>query len=232
MKLSNKLQGLGSWTFGNCRHLKSVTIPEGVTFLGTSLFSGCTNLTSVTMPESITSIDHSVFENCTSLKSITLPPNLDQIEHKLFLNCNSLTDIQIPKGITWVKSNAFQGCTSLKTVDLPESVYGLGNLIFSGCQLESLYIRGVIDFSLSNHYYLFDGMSTQTNVYVLPTEVEKFKSIYNGPIYPLPEQANGIPDISKPSINTSDFFDLQGRHLKYPSAKGVYIQYGRKQIKH
>ena len=188
VNLSSNLKTLAGYLFWNCKHLKSVIIPKGVTYLGINLFNGCTSLTSVTMPESVTSVDTSIFENCTSLKSVKLSPNLDRINHKMFLNCSSLADIQIPKSVISVWSNAFKGCKALKTLDLPESVTRLGDFVFSGCKLDSLFIWGIIDFRLSDHYWLFDGMGTQTKVYVQPSQVDKFKAIYKGPVYPLPEQ--------------------------------------------
>ena len=188
VNLSSNLKTLAGYLFWNCKHLKSVIIPKGVTYLGINLFNGCTSLTSVTMPESVTSVDTSIFENCTSLKSVKLSPNLDRINHKMFLNCSSLADIQIPKSVISVWSNAFEGCKALKTLDLPESVTRLGDFVFSGCKLDSLFIWGIIDFRLSDHYWLFDGMGTQTKVYVQPSQVDKFKAIYKGPVYPLPEQ--------------------------------------------
>ena len=188
VNLSSNLKTLAGYLFWNCKHLKSVIIPKGVTYLGINLFNGCTSLTSVTMPESVTSVDTSIFENCTSLKSVKLSPNLDRINHRMFLNCSSLADIQIPKSVISVWSNAFKGCKALKTLDLPESVTRLGDFVFSGCKLDSLFIWGIIDFRLSDHYWLFDGMGTQTKVYVQPSQVDKFKAIYKGPVYPLPEQ--------------------------------------------
>ena len=189
VNLPSGLKTLAGYLFWNCQHLKSITIPEGVTHLGGNLFNGCTNLTSVTMPESVTT-DYSVFENCKSLKHVILSANLDQINHNMFLNCSSLEEIQIPKNVTSVMTNAFKGCKALKTLDLPESVYRLGDYVFSECKLESLYIRGIIDFRWTDHPWLFDGMSTETKVYVQPSQVDKFKEIYKGPVYPLPEQMN------------------------------------------
>ena len=189
VNLPSGLKTLAGYMFWNCKHLKSITIPEGVPHLGNNLFNGCASLTSVTMPESVTTTDYSIFENCTSLKNVTLSPNLEQINHKMFLNCSSLADIQIPGSVTSVMSNAFKGCKALKTLDLPESITRLGDYVFSGCKLESLYIRGTIDFRWTNHYWLFDGMGTETEVYVQPSQVDMFKAIYKGPVYPLPEIA-------------------------------------------
>ena len=211
VNLPSGLKTLAGGMFWNCQRLKSITIPKGVTNLGGYLFKGCTSLTSVTMPESVTSTDYSIFEGCTSLKHVTLSPNLDQINHNMFLNCSSLTEIQIPKSVTSVMSNAFKGCKALKTLDLPESVTRLGDYVFSGCEFESLYIRGVIDFRWTDHYWLFDGMSTETKVYVQPSQVDKFKAIYQGPIYPLPEQ----------TIDTYRSFVEEGKVWKVGSTTGI-----------
>ena len=229
VKLPSNLKNMAGWIFGKCEHLKSVTIPEGVTNLGISLFNGCTSLTSVVMPESVTSTDYAIFENCKSLKHVTLSPNLEQINNKLFLNCSSLTEIQIPESVVSVMSNAFQNCTALKTLDLPESVNRLGSETFSGCKLDSLLIRGIID-SRWVTPRLFDGMGTQTKVYVQPSEVEKYKKIYKGPVYPLSNEMNGISDFALPEDKSSALFDLQGRRILGEPSRGIYIVNGKKVV--
>lgn len=234
VKLSSNLTALAGWMFVNCEHLKSVTIPDGVTFLGEKLFSGCTSLTSIVMPESVTSTDYSVFDNCTSLKSVTLSPNLVIINSYLFQNCNSMTDIQIPEGVTSVMFNAFQNCSALKTMDLPESVYRLGSNVFSGCKLETLIIRGIID-----SYYvrkdIFNGMGTQTKVYVQPSQVDEIQKVYKGKVYPLTDLTNGIDNIFVSSVGSDGeeaWYTIDGRKLSgIPTAKGVYINNGRKVVK-
>ena len=229
VKLSSSLQTLREWMFWNCQQLKSITIPDGVAYLCTSLFSRCTSLTSVTMPASVTSTDYSVFENCTSLKDVTLSPNLERINNELFLNCSNLTEIQIPEGVTSVMSKAFQNCTALNTLDLPESVNRLGSTPFSGCKLESLYIRGIIESRWLTDW-LFDGMGTKTKLYVQPSEVETYKRIYKGPVYPLPDETNGITDIIHPANNSSELFDLQGRRIIGEPKPGIYIINGQKRV--
>ena len=166
----------------------SYTVPEGVTWIDGSAFASNHHLVSISLPDGVTSLGSSAFYDCTNLEEVNLPYGLKSLAGYLFCNCSSLTDIQIPKSVTSVMSNAFKGCKALKTLDLPESVTFLGDYVFSGCKLDSLIIRGVIDFSWNGHYWLFDGMGTETKVYVHPTQVDKFKAIYKGPVYPLPEQ--------------------------------------------
>ncbi|MBR5653426.1 MAG: leucine-rich repeat domain-containing protein [Prevotella sp.] len=230
VELSSNLKKLIMCIFRDCPHLKTVTIPEGVTFLGFSLFAGCTSLTSVEMPESVTKGEEAIFENCTSLKSVTLSPNLDLIYHRMFLNCSSLSEIQIPKSVTGVRTNAFKNCTSLKTLDLPESVCDIGWSSFEGCKFDSLLIRGIVNSNWINEWF-FSGMDTRTKVYVQPSEVEKYQKVYQGTVYPLTDEMNGISDIISPVNNSSELFDLQGRRLHNAPAKGVYIKNGKKLIK-
>ena len=186
VRLPSGLKTLANYLFGNCQRLKSVTIPQGVTYLGLKAFYCCTSLTSVTMPESITSTDYSVFEGCTSLESVTLSPNLSKIEYNMFANCSSMKKLLIPNSVTMVGSEAFKNCSALTSLDLPKSINRLGYSVFAGCKLNSLYIRGVID----SHWMsssIFTDMDTQTELYVLSSEMEKFQAIYKGPVYPLPE---------------------------------------------
>lgn len=186
VKMPSKLTYLGNWLFANCSRLKSVTIPQGVTSIGRNAFQGCTSLTSVTMPESVTEADYSVFEGCTSLESVTLSPNLERIMNHMFANCYKLKELLIPDGVTMILSEVFENCSSLKTLDLPESIYRLGDRVFAGCNLDTLYIRGIIE-SRWMVDDIFRDMGTHTKLYVQPSEVEKFKAIYKGPVYPIPE---------------------------------------------
>ena len=225
VNMPSGLKTLAGYMFWNCQHLKSITIPKGVTHLGGNLFNGCTSLTSVTMPESVTTTDYSVFENCKSLKYVTLSPNLDQINHNMFLNCSSLTEIQIPRGVTSVMSNAFKGCKALKTLDLPESVTRLGDYVFSGCILKTLYIRGVIDFRFTNHYWLFNGMGTETEVYVQPSQVDQFQAIYKGSVYPLSEQTNGRKMLEQGKTWVYDYHHFEENEEEPPTETVYPVRY-------
>ena len=82
--------------------------------------------------------------------------------------------------------NSFRDCTTIKTLDIPESVSTIYRYSFYGCKLDSLIIRGVLESRYINSDLLY-GLGTDTKLYVLPSEVEKYKAIYNGPVCPLTE---------------------------------------------
>ncbi|MBQ3781483.1 MAG: hypothetical protein II801_06810, partial [Bacteroidaceae bacterium] len=71
---------------------------------------------------------------------------------------------------------------------------------------------------------------TQTKVFVQPSEVEKFKKIYKGPVYPLSDEMNGISDFTLPEDNSSALFDLQGRRILGEPSRGIYIVNGKKVV--
>ena len=149
------------------------------------------------------------------------------INNKMFFNCSSLSEIIIPDGVTEIRNNAFENCSALKTLDLPESVTRLGWSPFIGCKLDSLVIRGILESNWINES-LFKGMGTQTKVYVQPSEVEKFKKIYKGPVYPISDEMSGISDFTLPEDNSSALFDLQGRRIFGEPSRGIYIHGGKK----
>ena len=229
VRLSPNLKSLPGYLFSHCEHLKSVTIPQGVTNLGLGVFSGCASLTSMTMPESVVSTDYAVFEDCTSLSEVTLSPNLKEINQKMFLNCSSLAEIQIPESVTSVLSEAFKNCLSFKKFDLPENVNRLGDSLFYGCKLDSLLIRGFIEHRWISAS-IFEGMGTETKVFVQPSQVWDFRGAYRGWVYPLPNETDGVSNIAGAVDVSSGLCDLQGRKLHGKPTKGIYIQNGKKYV--
>ena len=92
-------------------YITSITIPDGVKFIGSSTFRDCSKLTSVTIPDSVTSIGHLAFESCSGLTSVTIPDSVTSIGDFAFSGCSGLTSIKyrgsqsdwnkISKGSTW-----------------------------------------------------------------------------------------------------------------------------------
>lgn len=91
--IADTFTSIGTYAFGNCSGLTSVTIGNGVTSIGDAAFASCSSLASVTIPNSVTSINNSAFANCTSLTSITIGSGVTNIGISAFYNCSSLTEI-------------------------------------------------------------------------------------------------------------------------------------------
>ena len=121
---------IGSYTFYECRNLKSLKLPSGVTEIGSAAFSGCTGLTSLSLPSSITEIDSYAFKGCTGLKDVSFYINGDfetylTKDHpcievgcgiKYYLNDEEITSIVVPSSVTTLGMYAFQRCSNLLSV--------------------------------------------------------------------------------------------------------------------
>ena len=129
--LDEGIEYIGEKAFYECDKLRSFTIPNSVTTIGDYAFSRCTNLGSIAIPDSVTDLGQYTFEGCTGLKSITLGRGFTTISHKVFGGCTGLTSIEIPDTVTSL--SGFNGCTGLTSVTIPDSVRYIGQFAFLGC---------------------------------------------------------------------------------------------------
>jgi len=68
------MKEIGFYAFERCNNLKSIVIPEGVTWIGPETFSDCSSLASVAIPESVEDIyDSAVFKNCPKVTLYCVP---------------------------------------------------------------------------------------------------------------------------------------------------------------
>lgn len=87
----NGSYGLGDLVFENCKSLKNISLPIGVTDIPSSMFRGCSSLTSFVVPDNCEEIFGNAFEGCTNLKSIIIPAKTKLVYSGIFSGCNSLT---------------------------------------------------------------------------------------------------------------------------------------------
>ena len=145
LKLPSGVTEIGSSAFEDCRDLTSLTIPSGVTEIGSSAFKGCTDLTSLSLPSGITEIGSSAFEDCRGLTSLSLPSGITKIGSATFYGCTGLTSLSLPSGVTEIGSATFYGCTGLTSLSLPSSITEIDSYAFKGCtglKDVSFYING------------------------------------------------------------------------------------------
>lgn len=126
-------------SFTNCKNLKEVWIPDGITVMhrqssnNDGIFQGCTSLKSICLPSGLTEIDSYTFKGCTSLESIYIPGTIKTIENNAFADCSSLKDVTIGYGVKTIEYSAFKGCTSLENIVIPDSVTSIAGSAFEGC---------------------------------------------------------------------------------------------------
>ena len=172
----------------------------------------------------------------------TIPAGVTTVSANAFAFCKNFQSIVIPNGVTTIDYYAFRDCKGLKQLVIPESVVNISWGAFANCQMEALYILGILNPESFNSNPFAD-MSRQTHLYVQPSEVEKYRAIYSGPVSPLPsDESLGICDTSCGASTSVNLHDLQGRRVGYnnretitnnrePLKPGVYIQNGKKIVK-
>lgn len=116
---------------------------DPVTGIQMQAFIKCTSLKSVSMPESMTWIGDSAFAGCTGLKQVEISPNLTTIGPKSFYSCNGLTSVVVPDKVTSIESLAFFGCLNLESITIPASVTTLDSSFVYGCtNLKKIEFKG------------------------------------------------------------------------------------------
>ena len=117
--------------FMNCKSLKKVVFPEGLSQPNGVAFYNCTSLTDVVLPKSMQYLSNAMFMGCTSLETVVLPENIKTIPAQSFHKCSSLKNINLDN-ISFVGNLAFAGCKALKGV-LNLNITGYGTGAFADC---------------------------------------------------------------------------------------------------
>lgn len=122
--------------------IKTVYIPDCVTYIGAHAFENCTYLSNVTFDSSTAkvTIGSAAFQNCPSLTTIHLPAV--KLDNTVFGNCTSLSSVTFADGSEKIGAYCFSNCKALSSVNIPESVKtaNLGQLIFFECDRGKLTV--------------------------------------------------------------------------------------------
>ena len=98
------------------------------------LFYQNNSIRSVYIPDTVTYMWEWCFAGCENLVEVRLSPNMTGISDMAFVQCESLEKIVIPEGIEYIGGSAFRGCSNLKEVALPQSLKAIGVTAFANCE--------------------------------------------------------------------------------------------------
>lgn len=143
-------QSIGDNAFMGCNALKTINLPESISYIGTYAFSNCSALTDIVIPKNVTVISSNAFYNCTNLASVTIPVGVTEIGVSAFSSCTSLKAVNIPEGVEKICDSAFSGCKNLNDLIIPSSVTYVGTYAFNGCD-------NIIYVEYGNAYYVGNG---------------------------------------------------------------------------
>ena len=140
-----RVRRISSSAFKGCKNITSISIPEGVTYIGEHAFDGCSSLKSVIIPESVKSIGAYAFNGCSALTTVKIPNGVSKIPEYAFRSCGSLNSVVISEGVTTIGDYAFYACTSLRNIIIPDCVMQIGDYAFAHSGLSSVAIPSRVE---------------------------------------------------------------------------------------
>ncbi len=130
VRIPKSVQEMTAATFGDCKSITEIILPEGLTYVGNSLCKGCTNLERIVLPSTVTEIRGSAFNHCKNLKEINIPNGVTKIENFAFDSCKSLEKIILPDTLVSVGTMAFWCCEKLSEITIPPSLTDIDDNAF------------------------------------------------------------------------------------------------------
>lgn len=87
--LSDNLDFIGSWAFGDCK-FKNISLPSSLTTIGDHAFENNTLLEGVCIPKNVTTIGKEIFSGCSILRRIAVPIRFKPNSSQCFPNINAI----------------------------------------------------------------------------------------------------------------------------------------------
>ncbi len=147
---------IAGYAFYKCSGITSITLGDGVTYVGDRAFEGVnakesdrglqyvstwvvgcdSSVTDARIRTGTKGIAAYAFSRCTGLKSVIIPEGVTCIGDSTFYKCTGLESISIPSSVVSIDAYAFSECTSLSSVEFAEGsvLESIGKKAFGGCK--------------------------------------------------------------------------------------------------
>jgi len=140
--------------FFECKSLESITLNEGISYIGAGAFESCTSLKSVSFPDSVTTIDSGVLDESlyyndksnwkdgilycgkhiicadSDIEKADILDDTITIGAKAFYCCENITDVVIPDSVKYINLGAFSGCIRLQNITIGNDLESIGRDVF------------------------------------------------------------------------------------------------------
>lgn len=118
--------------------MKSVTIPNTVTYIDDRAFYGCKLEEAPIIPDNVTYLGQEAFaDNFENGADIVIPDNVTIIGGNCFNGCK-LNSVVIGSSVKQIGSNAFLNCTNTDEIIIPDSVESIGRNAFYNCGVKRI----------------------------------------------------------------------------------------------
>lgn len=126
------VQNIGIEAFGYTP-MTSLTLEDGVGYIGERAFIESYNLTAVTIPGSVKTIGNSAFVSCANLGTVMIGSGVETIGESAFAGNPTLWSLDLGDTVTTIEASAFESCSALTSVTIPGSITRIGSGAFMYC---------------------------------------------------------------------------------------------------
>lgn len=129
-QIDNYPTGLDDYIFSTNEEIETVTLGEGVEYIGEYAFNKCTNLKSFSAA-GLFSTGTYAFQSCTALTDVSIP-KCTYLNKYTFYGCSKLMNVDMP-AMEDIGDSVFDSCYSLISITLPETLNSIGDSAFYNC---------------------------------------------------------------------------------------------------
>ena len=133
IKLPETITYIGDHAFYGCKYITSITLPKNVKEIGVGAFEGCVALETITLSENLVTIGNGAFKDCSVLKEISIPAKVESIGYAAFWNCDALVEVALPESLTSIGDAAFYDCDALVKATATDKLVTIGQIVFNSC---------------------------------------------------------------------------------------------------
>ncbi|MGN1420531.1 MAG: leucine-rich repeat domain-containing protein [Eubacterium sp.] len=151
--------GIENGAFSNYQ-MKSVTIPDTVTYIGSGAFKNCNLENAPKIPNNVTYIGDNAFEgNFQNSVDIVIPDKVTYIGKNCFKGCN-ISSLAIGKKVESIGSSAFSNCKNISEITIPDCVKDIERNAFYNCGVKEINFEG-------NSPLVIEAITYYTNTYTI-----------------------------------------------------------------
>ena len=128
---NSPLKTIGDGAFKGCVHLNSIGSHDNLIYIGSEAFWDCKFLKEMHIPSGVTEIKDGTFYNCAALQAAEIHDDITAIGSYAFYGCKAIPSVKVPEGITTIEEGTFYGCGARK-VEIPTTLTTVKERGFGG----------------------------------------------------------------------------------------------------
>ena len=144
--IPDTVKEIGNYAFPSKLKVSEVIIPDAVEKIDDNAFKA-SKIKTISVPDQVTYLGVSVFESCEQLQSVSLGDGIEEIPENTFSDDTELSELSYSDQVKTIKEYAFQGDSSLQELHIGAGVKDIDASAFLKAQIESF------DVDKENQYF-------------------------------------------------------------------------------